>query len=89
MISAIEAHVISRHNENLTFAIDDAIKEQAEEISNIILKIAEKGYFTYFYDRSMYSEVYKMLEEYGFNLEMIFEYNKNNIKVFKGVNISW
>lgn len=89
MISAIEAHVISRHNENLTFAIDDAIKEQAEEISNIILKIAEKGYFTYFYGRSMYSEVYKMLEEYGFNLEMIFEYNKNNIKVFKGVNISW
>lgn len=89
MISAIEAHVISRHNENLTFAIDDAIKEQAEEISNIILKIAEKGYFTYFYDRSIYSEVYKMLEEHGFNLEMIFEYNKNNIKVFKGVNISW
>lgn len=89
MISAIEAHVISRHNENLTFAIDDAIKEQAEEISNIISKVAEKGYFTFFYDRSMYSEVYKMLEEHGFNLEMIFEYNKNNIKVFKGVNISW
>lgn len=89
MISAIEAHVISGHNENLTFAIDDAIKEQAEEISNIILKIAEKGYFTYFYDRSIYSEVYRMLEEHGFNLEMIFEYNKNNIKVFKGVNISW
>lgn len=89
MISAIEAHAISRHNENLTFAIDDAIKEQAEEISNIISKVAEKGYFTYFYDRSMYSEVYKMLEEHEFNLEMIFEYNEDNIKVFKGVNISW
>ena len=89
MISAIEAHVISRHNENLTFAIDDAIKEQAEEISNIISKVAEKGYFTYFYDRSIYSEVCEMLEEKGFKLEMIFEYNKDNIKVFKGVNISW
>ena len=89
MISAIEAHVISRRNENLTFAIDDAIKEQAEEISNIISKLAEKGYFTYFYDRSMYSEVYKMLEEHGFKLKKIFECNENNIKVFKGVNISW
>ena len=89
MISAIEAHAISRRNENLTFAIDDEIKEQAEEISNIISQVAKKGYFTYFYDRWMYSEVYRMLEEYGFNLEMIFDYNKNNIKVFKGVNISW
>lgn len=89
MITAYEAHAISRHNENLTFAIDDAIKEQAEEISNIITKVAEKGYFTYFYDCSMYSEVYRMLEEHGFNLKMIFEYNENNIKVFKGVNISW
>lgn len=89
MISAIEAHVISKHKENLTFAIDDAIKEEAEEISNIISKVAEKGYFTYFYDRPMYSEVYRMLEENGFNLEMIFECNENNIKVFKGVNISW
>ena len=89
MISAIEAHVISKHHENLTFAINDEIKEQAEEISNIISKVAEKGYFTYFYDCSMYSEVYKMLEKNGFNLEMIFECNENNIKVFKGVNISW
>ena len=89
MISATEAHIISRHNEYLTFAIDDAIKEQAEKISNIISKVAEKGYFTYFYDRSMYSEVREMLEEKGFKLEIIFEYNKNNIKVFKGVNISW
>ena len=89
MINAIEANVIARHNENLTFAIDDEIKEQAEEISNIISKVAEKGYFTYFYDRPMYSEVYKILKEHGFNLKMIFEYNKNNIKVFKGVNISW
>ena len=89
MINAIEANVIARHNENLTSAIDDEIKEQAEEISNIISKVAEKGYFTYFYDRPMYSEVYKILKEHGFNLKMIFEYNKNNIKVFKGVNISW
>ena len=89
MINAIEANVIARRNENLTFAIDDAIKEQAEEISNIISKVAERGYFTYFYDRPMYSEVYKILKEHGFNLKMIFEYNKNNIKVFKGVNISW
>lgn len=89
MINAIEANIIARRNENLTFAIDDEIKEQAEEISNIISKVAEKGYFTYFYDRPMYSEVYKILKEHGFNLKMIFEYNKNNIKVFKGVNISW
>ena len=89
MINAIEANVIARRNENLTFAIDDEIKEQAEEISNIISKVAERGYFTYFYDRPMYSEVYKILQEHGFNLKMIFEYNKNNIKVFKGVNISW
>ena len=89
MISAIEAHIISRRNENSTFAIDDAIKEQAEEISNIITKVAEKGYFTYFYDCSIYSEVYRMLEEHGFNLRMIFDYNENNIKVFKGVSISW
>lgn len=89
MINAIEANIIARRNENLTFAIDDEIKEQAEEISNIILKVAERGYFTYFYDRPMYSEVYKILKEHGFNLKMIFKYNKNNIKVFKGVNISW
>lgn len=88
MISAFEAHAISMHNENLTFAIDDAVKEQAEEISNIISKVAEKGCFTYFYDRSMYCAVYRMLEEHGFNLKMIFD-DKNNIRVFKGVNISW
>lgn len=89
MINAIEANIIARRNENLTFAINDEIKEQAEEISNIISKVAERGYFTYFYARPMYSEVYKILKEHGFNLKMIFEYNKNNIKVFKGVNISW
>lgn len=86
MISAIEAHVISINNEG---NIDDIINKQAEEISRIIINTAKKGYFTLFYDQWLYHEVYEMLEKKGFNLEMIFECNKNNIKVFKGVNISW
>lgn len=85
MISAHQAHIISMNNEG---NIDDIINKQAEEISRIIINTAKKGYFTLFYDQWLYHEVYEMLEETGFKLNIIFEDN-NNIKVFKGINISW
>lgn len=88
MISAHQAHIISMNNEG---NIDDIINKQAEEISRIIINTAKKGYFTLFYDQWLHHEVYEMLEETGFKLSIIFEDNKdnNNIKVFKGINISW
>ena len=85
MISAHQAHIISINNEG---NIDDIINKQAEEISRIIINTAKKGYFTLFYDQWLYHEVYEMLEKTGFKLNIIFEDN-NNIKVFKGINISW
>ena len=93
MISANEANTISRANGFTMKTIHEAALKQEEEISNIIKKIAGKGYYSYFYPLykgEMYSEVYEKLEEEGFRLTDVFTYDRHgNRRECLGVNIEW
>lgn len=93
MINASEANTISKANGLTMKTIHEAALKQEEEISNIIKKIAEKGYYSYFYPSykgEMYTEVYEKLDEEGFRLTDIFSYDRHgNRREWLGTNIEW
>ena len=88
MLMAMEANLIAKGKDGLTFALRDAIAEQLSRIAKHIESSAERGSYMYYYDGVLYKEVRQILEESGYEITDIYA-TSNDIKLYTGVNICW
>ena len=91
MITAEQARRIADKNKRVT-PLDELIDKQIEELDSYIQRAVNKGYYNVFFDKHLYPQVKKILEENGFKIQEIYKPivdMTTDINEYVGVNIGW